>query len=104
MRNNYLLFDCCACPSFVLRVFGLGVRAFCLPLSRITEDQSPEPLYGAFIYCVVNGWKWLVESTDKEKVYHQAKESFYNHTHFCPTCRYDISPEISLQKITALLK
>jgi hypothetical protein len=61
----------------------------------IAQDEYAEPLYGAFIYCVVNGWKWLVESTDKEKVYHEAREHFFCHHHFCPTCRYDIECETS---------
>jgi hypothetical protein len=61
----------------------------------ITEDESPEPLYGAFIYCVVNGWKWLSESTDKEKVYHQAREYFFCHHHFCPMCHFDVECEHS---------
>jgi hypothetical protein len=55
----------------------------------IAQDEYPEPLYGAFIHCVVNGWRWLAESTDKEKVYHEAREYFHSHTHFCPGCEFD---------------
>jgi hypothetical protein len=61
----------------------------------IAQDEFAEPLYGAFIYCVVNGWKWLSESTDKEKVYHEAREYFFCHHHFCPMCHFDVECEHS---------
>jgi hypothetical protein len=56
----------------------------------ITEDESPEPVYGAFVYTLPNGWRWVIESTDKERVYREAREVFFYHTHFCPQCEFDV--------------
>jgi hypothetical protein len=61
----------------------------------IAQDEFAKPLYGAFIYCSMNGWKWLSESIDKEKVYHEAREHFFRHNHFCNACGYDIECELS---------
>jgi hypothetical protein len=61
----------------------------------IAEDESTEPLYGAFIHGPVSGWKWLSESTDREKVFHEAREHFFYHSHFCPECRFDVDCEHS---------
>jgi hypothetical protein len=61
----------------------------------IAEDESPQPVYGAFVYNLSTGWKWLSESPDKDKVYHEAREHFYQHTHYCPACRCDVECEFS---------
>jgi hypothetical protein len=42
----------------------------------IAEDESPVPVYGAFAYTLPNDWRWVIESTDKEKVLRKAREVF----------------------------
>src|SRR5690349_10996471 len=61
----------------------------------IAEDQSPAPVFGAFVHNMATGWRWLSESTNKEQVYEEARVHFYAHTHFCPDCECDFECEDS---------
>jgi hypothetical protein len=39
------------------------------------------------------GYKWFEQSEDKEEILEKARQHVFYHSHFCPTCKYDVECE-----------
>jgi hypothetical protein len=51
------------------------------------QEIDGEKWFSAIHLSRLDGWKWLTESPDREKVFHEAREHFAYHSHECPTCK-----------------